>query len=130
VKKLAALAALAACAPPSGECHVDSECDGYTCANTNECLSADDVRRVSIAWTVNGLPASPAQCVPSPTFTLMIVDSATGEYKAWAPVDCALGLFVFDKLPTRFDTAELMGDGGFGTFGPIADDGNAMLNIR
>lgn len=127
---LLALAALAACGPPSGECHLDSECGGYTCANTNECVSGDDVRRVSIAWTVNGAPADATGCAPSPTFTLMIVDSTTGDYKAWAPVDCALGLFVFDKLPTRYDTAEIMGDNGFGDWGTIPDDGNASYDLR
>lgn len=94
---------LAGC-PTGSECTTDFDCgSGYVCANTHDCLSPELVRRVAIRWTVLGNPADETTCGPIPNLDLAVFDSETDDQRSYAPVPCATGQFIFDKLPTQFD---------------------------
>ena len=98
---------LAGC-PTGSECTTDFDCSGGTvCANTHDCLSPELVRRVAIRWTVRGNPADETTCAPIPNLDLAVFDTETDDQASYAPVPCAPGQFVFDKLPTQFDRVML-----------------------
>jgi len=115
-----AILALAACDGMKGTpCHVDSMCGGDVCSNTEVCESSDNLQQVKVQWTVNGAPASSANCAPSPTLTIMVVDHTYGtdDYglaTAWGPVACTEGGYAFNRLPVDYDIVELMADSAGG----------------
>ncbi len=112
---IAALAALPGC-PSSSECEQDFDCTGgQVCANTHECLSSTDVRRVEIRWTLYGQQASDSTCGSIDHMELTVFNSAADQSATYSPVPCEPGQFVFLKLPTGYDNAALSAYVG-GTF--------------
>jgi hypothetical protein len=109
VRALLALLVLPLAGCPTGsECTTDFDCGGgLVCANTHDCLSPELVRRVAIRWTVRDNPADEITCAPIPNLDLAVFDSETDDQASYAPVPCAPGQFVFDKLPTQFDRVML-----------------------
>jgi len=102
-----AAVALAGC-PAGDECERDWDCGGGdVCANTHECVSASEVRRVEINWTLFGSPASPGNCTGVDRMELTVRNAATDDNATYSPVPCSVGRFVFDKLPLRFDSAAM-----------------------
>jgi hypothetical protein len=98
---------LAGC-PTGNQCTTDFDCSvGTVCANTHDCLSPELVRRVAIRWTVRDNPADEVTCGPIPNLDLAVFDRETDDQASYAPVPCAPGQFVFDKLPTQFDEVML-----------------------
>lgn len=116
---IAAVLALAAGCPTGdsngtgGECNYDVECDeGDVCARDQTCASAASVREVTTRWTVGGQPASEATCAAHPALAIEFVGPAVDDQLGFAPVPCALGQFVIDKLPVRFVEVGLGPEGG------------------
>lgn len=109
-----ALALLAGCTMAGAAvCDVDDDCpSGLLCANTHECLGASQVRRLTVAWTVGGLPAAAASCEPVGPLTLRIDTADRADEVEYAPVPCAVGQFTFDKLPVDFARVRLDGATG------------------
>jgi hypothetical protein len=104
----AALALGAAGCPGGGDCEQDWDCTGgEVCASTRECVSAGDVRRVEVNWTLYGAPASSGNCVGVERMELTVRNAATDENATYAPVPCSVGRFVFDQLPYRFDAVAM-----------------------
>jgi hypothetical protein len=105
---------------PSGYCTADDQCaDGQVCADTRECDAPDDLRRVSVHWTITGQPPSDAGCTPSP---FVAVSLGT---QAWAPVRCAAGTFTVLRVPSWDTTAQVSGqsNGVVSTIGTIPPEG-------
>lgn len=124
---------LAAC-PGGSECAQDWDCSGgEVCANTHECLSAGEVRRVDIRWTLYGATPSAAACAAIDRMELTVRDSFTDDTATYSPVPCATGRFVFDKLPSHYDSAAMSAFVG-GSFaeaeqGAIAGDGTVSFDF-
>lgn len=101
---LLTLPALLAGCPVGSQCTTDFDCSaGTVCANTHDCVSPELVHRVAIRWTILGNPADATTCAPIPNLDLAVFDSETDDQASYAPVPCATGQFVFDKLPIQFD---------------------------
>lgn len=96
-----------------GECNYDVECDeGDVCARDRSCAPAASVREVITRWTVGGQPATATTCAPHPDLAIEFVGPAIDDALGFAPVPCALGQFVVDKLPARFVEVGLGPEGG------------------
>jgi hypothetical protein len=107
---LAALALASGCTlSGNGDCRNDLDCDlGAVCANTRECVAGDTVHYVRLTWTIGGLPADPRSCAPIPDLEVAIADEdGLASPATYAPVPCALGQYVFDKLPLAYDRLSL-----------------------
>jgi hypothetical protein len=95
----------------TGECAVDSDCGSNVCGRDGFCYPAADVRTVRVTWTVNGMPANAATCT-SPDLQIAFLGFDAGETPlGFAPVPCALGQFVIDKLPRSYSQVELGREG-------------------
>src|SRR5688500_13416791 len=93
---MAVLAGLAGCLQRRAECVIDGDCDGGdVCANTHVCVTAAQVHRVVVRWTVAGNPASAATCAPIPELSLSVLDDDSSDRSDYAPVPCATGMFTF-----------------------------------
>jgi len=106
---LAASIAMAGC-PVSGPsyCDRDDQCTGgLTCARSQECLAAAEIRSLTIRWTVDGQPDTAAQCGALGLTDLTITFFDAAGPLSFAPIPCSGGLFTVDKLPVRFDQVEL-----------------------
>jgi hypothetical protein len=126
---LVAVLPLAGC-PGGNECTTDFDCNaGYVCANTHDCLSPNLVHRVGIYWTVRGNPADEITCGPIPTLDLGVFDSQTDDQRSYAPVPCASGQFIFDKLPTQFDRVLLRVTNGAETVEAPIPDGPLSADV-
>jgi hypothetical protein len=101
---------LTASNPPA--CQDDADCGDEVCARDEQCYPADDVRAVTVTWTVNGAPASEATCADSPSLYIQFLQSSDGRQLDFTPVPCELGRFFVDKLPRAFDSVELGELGG------------------
>jgi hypothetical protein len=100
---------LAGCPSPGPECDNGVSClSGEVCANTHECLPADQVHAVAVHWTVSGQAPNATLCQNHPQLELTIDALTTGATLTYAPVLCDLGLFNFDKLPDEYDEVTLV----------------------
>jgi hypothetical protein len=89
------------------ECSDGVSClSGEVCANTHECLPADEVHPVVVHWTVNGQPPTATLCRNN-ELELTISSLGSGASLSYAPVLCSTGQFNFDKLPTYYDQVAL-----------------------
>ncbi len=90
-------------------CATSADCGGQVCARTHECYDADQVRRVMTRWTLNGRPASAAQCTADQIDHLEIsyADAATGDTVGYSPVPCGQGQFLVDVWPLQYTTVKL-----------------------
>jgi hypothetical protein len=114
-------------------CSADSDCnpDGgsaYVCARDEECLMPSQIWTVHVTWTVSGQPASATSCTNAPDLQLFFGETGEGGGYDWgfAPVPCAEGEFTIDKMPTYFQTVDLLRDtddtgGATGTFDGSGD---------
>lgn len=119
----------AACGSSGDVCMTDSECGGDVCARNMECLPAGDVRTVRAAWTIDGVPPTPALCTRYPSLQIIFTGLYVEDNLGFAPVPCAVGLFTVDKLPTRFNYVELGPETGL-TVGAVIDgEGRALLDL-
>jgi hypothetical protein len=101
---------LGACFTSAGtdphECHVDGECSGLTCTRVGICAAS--TRSIRIEWTVHGLmPDQPAACAGVTELELAVADPTTSDDYAVRPVPCAVGSFLFDKLPLGYTEVTL-----------------------
>jgi hypothetical protein len=110
-------------------CTTDSQCGGNVCARDGECLPADQVRQVKLSWTIRGAPASATTCAASPDFYINFYDTDPRDTFGFEPVPCQQGQFTVDKLPTRFDTAELGVTGGVSKSAIIQPNGVATFDL-
>ncbi len=130
---LPAVLALAGC-PGGAACEQDWDCSGgLVCANTHACVSASEVRRVEVRWTLYGQVPTAASCAPIERMELTVRDSQTDDTATYSPVPCSIGRFVFNKLPFHFDAAAMSAFTG-GVFaesdqGVIAADGTVTLDF-
>jgi hypothetical protein len=107
-----------------------NDCPGdQVCARSSECLPADQIRQVSINWTVRGQAASATTCAPAMSLYLLFYSDAPGDSFGYSPVPCVAGLFTIDKLPTRFIGVEIGKDGGFNTSKPINAQGLVTFDL-
>lgn len=118
-------------------CTTDADCnyDGgsdYVCARDEECLLPSEIRTVHVNWTVSGQPASATSCTNAPDLQLFFGESAGDEWEwGFAPVPCAEGVFTIDKMPTYFETIDLLrnGDDAGGATGSFDGSGDAALDL-
>jgi hypothetical protein len=110
-------------------CTTDSQCGGNVCARDGECLPADQVRLVKLSWTIRGAPASATTCASSPDFYINFYDPDPRDTFGFEPVPCQQGQFTVDKLPTRFDTAELGVTDGVSKTAIIQSNGSATFDL-
>jgi hypothetical protein len=67
---------------------------------------------VRVTWTVNGVPATPMTCAPTPDLQIAFLGFEAGEDPlGFAPVPCDTGQFVVDKLPRSYTQVELGREG-------------------
>ena len=112
-----ALVALLLLAPPgclAGEgeqCSTDADCaDDGECTRTGECVPDGAAVRVSVQWTVGGqtpTPAAPQPCEPFGDLEIVFHDPGE-ETTSYRPVPCELGQAVYDKMPPRFESVEVV----------------------
>jgi len=115
----------------NGECETDRDCDGYVCARDHLCYASDDVRAVTVTWTVRGMPASEAACTGAQDLQITFIDDVPGATPlGYAPVPCANGQFFVDKLPTTFRQVELGREGAFPESTTISASGTATLDLQ
>jgi len=113
-----------------GECFVDQECiSGEVCARDELCWPASEVHLVKATWTIRGQPASEASCAAHPDLHIRFNGNLSDDL-GFAPVPCATGQFVVDRLPRPFTRVELGVDrGGPGSSAPIDPAGMAVLDL-
>jgi hypothetical protein len=121
-----------------GYCGSDADCnvDGgsaYVCARDEECLLPSEIWTVHVTWTVSGQPASATTCTNAPDLQLFFGESSYGNGYEWgfAPVPCPEGEFTIDKMPTYFDTIDLLRstDSTGGATGEFDGSGDAALDL-
>jgi len=133
---LLALAALLAGCPLTaqtpGECTENADCEGsQVCARDEQCYAADDVRSVTVTWTVNGEPAAEVSCMATPRLFLQFVRSSDDGQLDFTPVPCELGRFFVDKLPFEFGEVVLGVQGGARSVSArLGASGMATLDLR
>lgn len=117
---------------PGGECQIDADCGGGgdVCARDGMCAAASTVRAVTASWTINGAVASGASCAAHPDLFVTFLGSDRGDTLGYAPVPCAIGQYVIDKLPVRFRQVELGVDGGTSDLRAISAAGTVALDLR
>lgn len=100
------------CLAGEGEqCSTDADCasDGE-CTRTGECVPDGAAVRVSVQWTVGGQtpsPAAPQPCEPLGDLEIVFHDPGE-ETTSYRPVPCELGQAVYDKMPPRFESVEVV----------------------
>ena len=116
---LVAVAGLASCFSPSTyDCDTDFECSGgEVCARTHECVAAAEVRAVRVRWNIAGQAGTAAEGCAALGLGDLSIKFSGGDATplSFAPVPCGGGLYVVDKLPTRYDVVELFGGDANGT---------------
>ena len=124
------LMCLAACGGRStaddiAEC-TDTSCAPDICTRNNECDAPSDVRTLHVVWTVNGTPASAANCTSFADLELDFI-SDFGDSFGFAPVPCMEGSFTIDRIPRRFTQVELGTTSGRGASAIV--DGNDTVTF-
>jgi hypothetical protein len=107
---ISALCALAGCDSKGSDgdsCQVDDDCDSGTCARTDVCAEANEVRPVHVTWTVQGAAPTAATCASLDPLELDF-DGFDDGGVAFEPVPCIAGLFSIDKLPNDLDRVTLV----------------------
>lgn len=105
-------AAQAGCLAGEGEtCSTDADCaaDGE-CTRTGECVPDGAALRVVVRWTVNGqapAPGQPEVCAGIGELEVRFLDPGE-EAETYRPVPCSLGQVVYDKMPPRFESVEVL----------------------
>lgn len=103
---------LPGCLAGEGEpCATDADCaaDGE-CTRTGECVADGAALRVVVRWTVDGqapTPAAPQPCAPLGELEIVFHDPGQ-ETTSYRPVPCELGQSVYDKMPPRFESVEVV----------------------
>jgi hypothetical protein len=101
--------ALAGCSSPAELCKTNEDCGDLLCTRDGACLPAGEIRRVQVAWSVNGQGASATACEGIVELQIRFVDFAGGDPHTFRQVPCGVGLFTIDRLSARFDQVELSG---------------------
>ncbi len=132
---LAASVLLAGCpltAQDPGECIENTDCGGsQVCARDEQCYAAEDVRSVTVTWTVDGEPAAEVSCMATPRLYLQFVRSSDAGQLDFTPVPCELGRFFVDKLPFEFGEVVLGVQGGTRSASArLGASGTAALDLR
>lgn len=129
IASIALASSISACSS-AAECELDSDCGSGVCARDGACTTSDDVRSVKTTWTINGAPASEGACRGLPLY-IAFADDDTGETLEFDPVPCALGQYLIDKLPRRFDSVEVGVDVDGGPWDATTIDaaGTARLDL-
>jgi hypothetical protein len=105
-------AAQLSCLAGRGEaCTTDADCsrDGE-CTRTSECVPDGTAVRVTVRWTVAGQapsPSRPEPCAGVGELEILFHDPGAGE-ENYRPVPCALGQSLYDKMPPRFESVEVV----------------------
>jgi hypothetical protein len=88
---------------------VDCASDGE-CTRTGECVPDGRALFVIVRWTVDGDAPSPSESRPCDQFDELEIrfHDPDGEPLAYRPVPCELGQAVYDKMPPRFESVELV----------------------
>jgi hypothetical protein len=85
---------------------VDCESDGE-CTRTGECVPDGRALFIIVRWTVDGGTSEPESCDEFGELEIRFHDP-DGEPLAYRPVPCELGQAVYDKMPPRFQSVELV----------------------
>lgn len=115
---LALVAAAPGCLAGEGEeCTDDADCaDDGECTRTGECVADGAALRVVVRWTVGGAaptPSQPEPCAPLSELEVRFHDPGA-EPEQYRPVPCPLGQVIYDKMPPRFESVELVAYDGSG----------------
>jgi hypothetical protein len=93
--------------PSTGECKTDDDCNGNICARDHWCHPARAIISIKTTWTVRGMTADAFTCQSSPDLEITFT-GPNGEWAlGYAPVPCADGQFLMDKLPGSYTNVEL-----------------------
>jgi hypothetical protein len=128
-----AIACLAGCPdpPPDGQaCDTDSQCGSDICARDGECIAASQVRMVKLTWTVRGLMANATTCASQPDLELNFYGPDVNDVFGFEPVPCMQGQFTIDRIPDRFDQAELRTPSGISQFATIDATGVVAFDLQ
>lgn len=118
--------ALAACFEPAdgGSCHSDRDCPDAVCSNVGECASS--TYRLRVAWTLRGQTANvPGACDGVAELEIVVSDPSTATDHSVRPVPCAIGSFLFDKMPPGYD---VVGVTAYGTGGRYLTSGGGSTD--
>ncbi|HYU15962.1 MAG TPA: hypothetical protein VEL05_07825 [Candidatus Acidoferrum sp.] len=92
-------------------CTADTDCvEDHECTRTGECVPAGTAIRVVVRWTVNGQapsPMRPEPCEPIGELEVVFHDGSL-QPQNYRPVPCNFGRTVYDKMPSRFDSVEVI----------------------
>jgi hypothetical protein len=129
---------LAGCLSGEGEsCVSDVDCasDGE-CTRTGECVADGAAVRIVVRWTVAGDAPTPSEPGPCAAFGELEIrfHEPDGEPLAYRPVPCELGQAVYDKMPPRFQSVEVVaydpaGDVVDSVEEPLAESGPSDLEF-
>lgn len=125
---------LAGCFEPidGGACHGDRDCPEAVCSNVGECAAV--TYRLRVAWTLRGATANTAgACDRVSELEIVVSDASTGQDWSVRPVPCAIGSFLFDKMPWGYGTATVIAYGDRGqplaTAGGSTDPQTGVINV-
>jgi hypothetical protein len=119
---------LAGCLAGEGEsCVSDVDCasDGE-CTRTGECVADGRALFVIVRWTVDDEAPTrdePKPCEPIGELEIRFHDP-DGEPLAYRPVPCELGQAVYDKMPPRYRSVELV---AYDADGDVVDSAEGPL---
>lgn len=116
--------------PSTGECETDADCAGNVCARDGLCYPANEVREVKTTWTIQGRVASPATCGPVEDLQISFSSDFAAEALSYAPVPCANGQWLMDKLPREYRVVELGKQHGVMQSMPISATGEVVFDLR
>jgi len=74
-------------------------------------VTAGSALRVVVRWTVNGeapTPSQPEACAEVGELAVTFRAPAPTQPQTYQPVPCQLGQTVYDKMPPRFETVEVV----------------------
>jgi hypothetical protein len=118
-----------------GRCRSDASCDdGDVCARNGACYPSDEVRAISVTWTLDGMAADSVTCANTEDLSVQLSSPDGGPFGnlEFAPVPCRQGKFSVDKLPTTFRSVVIRGRvAPGGQAGQIdAVTGEATIDLR
>lgn len=126
VAGLVGAGALAGCFEPidGGACRSDRDCSEAVCSNVGECASA--TYRLRVAWTLRGATANtPGACDGISELEIVVSDPSTGMEFSVRPVPCAIGSFLFDKMPPGYGAVAV---NAFGSGGQLVSTGRGSTD--
>ncbi len=130
-----AISLLAGCplatGPSTGECTTDGDCAGNVCARDGFCHAPSEVREVKTSWTIRGAAADAVTCANSVDLMIGFSGGNAGEESfSYAPVPCANGQWLMDKLPRSYTIVELGRQDGFPDQKSIGPTGEVTFDLR